>query len=58
MITNQDKNACPYNDGVTCFTIDRYGKATPRCCETCGWNPKVAKERLSKIRGTSKTTAK
>lgn len=61
MITNQDKNACIFNDAVTCFTNDRYGKALPRCCETCGWNPKVAKERLDKICGTSagrKTTVK
>ena len=50
MIENQDKNACPYNEGVVCFTIDRHGKTIHRCCEACGWNPEVAKSRLEKMR--------
>ena len=54
MITNQDNNACPYNDGVVCFTNDRYGNPTPRCCEICGWNPDVARERLEQITKVSK----
>lgn len=32
---------CIYQEGVGCHT---------RTCETCGWNPKVAEERLKKIR--------
>lgn len=31
---------CPYNEAIDC---DKYKQ---RPCHNCGWNPKVAKERL------------
>ena len=58
MIVNQDKNACPYNDGVVCESVDRYGNEIPRYCEACGWNPDVARERLEQIAEARKTRKK
>lgn len=54
MITNQDNNTCLYNNGVVCSTENRDGNPAHGCCETCGWNPKVAKERLDKILSASR----
>lgn len=31
---------CPYNDGLYC---------TDAKCETCGWNPEIAKRRLAAL---------
>lgn len=31
------KVRCPYNEGVECMRVK---------CETCGWNPDVAKRRM------------
>lgn len=54
MITNQDNNTCPYNNGVVCLPKTGAETTAQRCCETCGWNPKVAKERLIKICGAQR----
>ncbi len=40
---NAGKVTCPYNDGLGCMPHDMR-------CNTCGWNPKVAEERLKKLR--------
>ena len=48
MITNQDKNTCPHNEGVVCGPYDVNGRRVERNCESCSWNPKVAKARLAK----------
>ena len=34
--------SCQFNDGVGCHPKKHH-------CETCGWNPEVAKARLEKI---------
>ena len=34
------KLTCPHNEGIGCYQNEMH-------CKTCGWNPKVAKERLS-----------
>ena len=34
--------ACCHNDGVSCHPKNRH-------CETCGWDPTVAKDRLENI---------
>ena len=46
MFINQDKNACPYNEGITCGPKDKKGRRVERNCEKCGHNPEVAKARL------------
>lgn len=33
---------CQFNEGVGCHPMKHH-------CETCGWNPEVAKERLLQI---------
>lgn len=40
--THKEPPTCPQNDWVVCYPWECQ-------CETCGWNPKVAKERLEKI---------
>lgn len=42
MSTNQDKYACPHNDGVHCMPGYRF-------CEKCGWNPPVSEARLQRF---------
>lgn len=37
-----DKVTCPYNEGIGCHPCEMR-------CGTCGWNPKVAKERLEQL---------
>lgn len=37
-----DAPSCPLNADVVCWPEDRH-------CDTCGWNPIVAKARLVKI---------
>ena len=37
----KNPHPCPYNGGVVC--VDQIG------CIRCGWNPKVAEERLHRI---------
>ena len=44
---------CPHNRGVDC---NEYQQKTH--CNKCGWNPDVAKERQSKLRGESITERK
>ena len=39
---SQEKVSCPYNEGIGCMPHEMR-------CSTCGWNPKVAKERLDKL---------
>lgn len=39
---SQEKVSCPYNEGIGCMPHEMR-------CNTCGWNPKVAKERLNKV---------
>lgn len=34
--------SCPHNEGVSCNPNKHH-------CESCGWNPEVAKERLCRI---------
>ena len=34
--------SCQFNDGVGCHPKKHH-------CESCGWNPEVAKERLARI---------
>lgn len=36
------KQECPYNKEALCLPSKRQ-------CDTCGWNPEVAKQRLEKI---------
>ena len=36
------KNSCKFNEGVDCSPLGRK-------CESCGWNPDVARERLLQI---------
>lgn len=36
------KHSCKFNEGVDCGTINRH-------CEKCGWDPKVAQDRLEKF---------
>lgn len=40
--TESNEPVCIYNPAIIC---------SPRCrnCESCGWNPQVAKARLKKI---------
>ena len=40
---------CPYNDGVACEKAN---------CESCGWNPKVAKARSEAIKRGKKIMSK
>ena len=35
-VVNNSKRACPHNDAVECYV---------QKCNTCGWNPEVAKAR-------------
>ena len=35
-----EKVTCPHNEGIGCYPNEMH-------CSTCGWNPKVAKERLA-----------
>ena len=39
-------NACLFNEGVECLP-------NKRRCEACGWNPKIAEDRMLKIRQDS-----
>lgn len=41
---------CKFNEGVCCVRHDHTGSPHPWVpkCETCGWNPAVAKARLEK----------
>ena len=34
--------SCPYNEGVGCHPNKHH-------CESCGWNPEVARERLLQV---------
>lgn len=36
------KIKCPFRDNVSCYPSQKH-------CESCGWNPVVAKERLEKF---------
>ena len=38
----EEKEPCRYNEEVSCCPARRH-------CDRCGWNPKVAQERLERI---------
>lgn len=42
MCNNNIKNPCPHNEGVACPPSGK------KNCDTCGWNPVVAKRRSLK----------
>ena len=44
---DQTEHACKFNFGVTCTLRDSHGRIIDRNCDTCGWNPDVAQERLA-----------
>lgn len=43
-------SSCKFNEGVECNDRDSRGRRIPRNCESCGWNPKVASQRIHDIR--------
>lgn len=38
----EEKITCPHNAGVDCLP-------SQKCCDRCGWNPEVEKDRLKKM---------
>lgn len=51
MKENESKQACPHQQSVYCHPSEKH-------CDSCGWNPVVARRRLRRIIEKRKAEAK